>query len=75
MRDLENELGKLENGEEEDIVGRSLEKLGFWMDKGLQIYSAIDSPDEVKNIFPEQEEVKFLSDDLLKLIEMKKESK
>lgn len=75
LDELKNELGELNDGEEEDKVRRSLEKLGFWMDKGMQIYSTIDSPDEIKNLFPEQEEVKFLSDDILKLIEMKKESK
>lgn len=73
--ELEGEIGVLENGEEKDKVGRSIEKLGFWMEKGMQIYSAIDAPEEAQNVFPVQEEISFLSDDLLKLIEEKKESK
>ena len=75
VEDLERELGTLKDGEERGKVGKSLEKLGFWMDKGLQIYSAIDAPDEIKDLFPEQEEMPKLSDDLVKLIEMKKENK
>lgn len=75
VEDLERELGALKDGEEKGKVGKSLEKLSFWMDKGLQIYSAIDAPDEIKDLFPEQEEMPKLSDDLIKLIEMKKENK
>ena len=41
------------------------------MDKGMQIYSSINAPSEIKDVFPTQEEVNILSDDLLKLIEMK----
>lgn len=72
VKELENDMGELKDGEEKDKAGRSLEKLGYWIDKGLQIYSAIDAPDEAKDLFPVQEEVSFLSDDLQKLIEMKK---
>ncbi len=72
---LENELGALADGEERGKLDKSLKKLGFWMDKGLQIYSAIDSPSEIQDLFPEQKESCFLSDDLQKLIEMKKENK
>lgn len=73
VKELENELGELQNGEEEDKVGRCLEKMGYWMDKGMQIYSAIDAPSEVKDVFPAQEEVNFLSDNLMKLLEIKSE--
>ena len=41
------------------------------MDKGLQIYSAIDADNEIKDLFPVQEDLSFLSDDIQKLIEMK----
>lgn len=71
--DLQNEIRKLNDPEEQDKVSRSLEKLGFWMDKGMQIYSTIDAPDEIKDLFPKQEEASFLSDDILKLLEMKKD--
>ena len=71
VAELENELGKLKDGEERDKVGKTLEKLGFWLDKGMQIYSAIDAPAEIKDVFPVQQEVNFLSDDLIKLLESK----
>lgn len=71
VSELENDLGKLNDGEEVDKAGRCLEKLAFWMDKGLQIYSAIDADNEIKDLFPVQEDLSFLSDDIQKLIEMK----
>ena len=71
VTELERELGELNDGEERDKVGKTLEKLAFWMDKGMQIYSAIDAPTEIKDVFPKQQEVSFLSDDLIKLLENK----
>lgn len=71
--DLKSELGELENGEEEGKAQKSLEKLAYWMDKGLKVYSAIDAPKEIKDLFPQQEDVSVLTDDLQKLIEMKNE--
>lgn len=71
VTELERELGELKDGEERDKVGKTLEKLAFWMDKGMQIYSAIDAPTEIKDVFPKQQEVSFLSDDLIKLLENK----
>ena len=71
VTELERELGELKDGEERDKVGKILEKLAFWMDKGMQIYSAIDAPTEIKDVFPKQQEVSFLSDDLIKLLENK----
>lgn len=71
LNEIEKELGKLKDGEECDKVKRSLEKLGYWMDKGMQIYSSIDSPKEVRDVFPEQQELSFLPDDIQKLIEKK----
>ena len=59
------------DGEEKDKAGKALEKLGYWMDKGMQIYSAIDAPAEIKDVFPTQQETNFLSDDLIKLLENK----
>lgn len=71
VTELERELGELKDGEERDKVEKTLEKLAFWMDKGMQIYSAIDAPTEIKDVFPKQQEVSFLSDDLIKLLENK----
>lgn len=71
VEELETEISPLSDGEERGKVGKSLEKLSAWMDRGLQIYSAIDSPTEIKDLFPEQEDLSFLTDDLQKLLEMK----
>ena len=71
MAELQQELGELKDGEEADKTRRSLEKLAIWMDKGMQIYSAIDAPSEIKDLFPNQPEIAYLTDDLQKLIEMK----
>lgn len=71
VAELEQELGELKDGEEKDKAGKALEKLGYWMDKGMQIYSAIDAPAEIKDVFPTQQEINFLSDDLIKLLENK----
>lgn len=74
VSELETELHPLSDGEERGKVGKSLEKLSYWMDKGMQIYSSIDAPKDIKNIFPEQAEMNFLSDDIMKLIEAKKDT-
>ena len=71
VAELERELGELKDGEEKDKAGKTLEKLGYWMDKGMQIYSSIDAPVEIKDVFPLQQETNFLSDDLIKLLENK----
>lgn len=71
VAELERELGELKDGEEKDKAGKTLEKLGYWMDKGMQIYSSIDAPIEIKDVFPLQQETNFLSDDLIKLLENK----
>lgn len=69
--DLRNELGPLKDGEEEGKAQKSIEKLAYWMDKGLQVYSAIDAPQEAKDLFPQQDDVSLLTDDMQKLLEMK----
>lgn len=71
--DLKRELGELENGEEDSKAQKSLEKLAYWMDRGLQVYSTIDASREIKDLFPQQADTSLLSDDLQRLIEMKKE--
>lgn len=71
--ELQREIGELNDPEEIDKTRRSLEKLALWMDKGMQIYSAIDAPAEIKDLFPTQVEATYLTDDIQKLIEMKKE--
>lgn len=67
--DLRQESGKLQDGEEEGKAQKSLEKLAYWMDKGLQIYSTLDAPQEIKDLFPAQEDAPILTDNLQKLLE------
>lgn len=74
VRELEGEIGELQDGEEFDKVGRTIERLADWMNKGMQIYSTIDAPKEVKTLFPEQEEQILLNDDVIKFIEQINES-
>lgn len=75
VHEIETDIGELDNGEDFDKVGRCIEKLADWMNKGLQIYSAIDAPQEVKDLFPSQEEQLLLNDDVIKLIEQKEKNK
>lgn len=61
INELESETGiKLKDGEERGRVIQTIEKMNGLLDKGLQIYSALDSPDEVKSLF-EPIEMKYLS--------------
>ena len=68
---LESDIGPLNDGEERDKTKIALEKMAYWMDQGMKIYASIDSPKEVKDLFPEQQDVSFLTDNLMKLIEKK----
>lgn len=52
IKELEKTTGhQISDGDEEGRVEQSFEKLEKLMDKGLQIYSSIDSPAEVKALF------------------------
>ncbi len=72
ISELENETGvNLKDGEERGIVAQSFEKANILIDKGLQIYSTIDSPAEIKALF-EPIEMKYLSiGDEIKMLEKK----
>lgn len=62
------------DGEEYGRAKQSLEKLGKLIDKGLQVYSTIDSPEEVKTLF-EPLKMSYLSvNNKLKLIEEKSDT-
>ncbi len=72
VTELEEETGiKLENGEDRGKVTKSLEKLSGMLVSGVEIYSSIETPKEVKVLFPVQEELSQLPDGILKLIEEK----
>lgn len=68
---LENDLGELKDPEERDKAERSLEKLANLLDKGCEIYATLDSPDEVKVLFPEIQSNLQLPDNIAKYIEEK----
>lgn len=73
IKELEEETGcKISDGDERGRAEQSIQKLGELIDKGLQIYSSIDSPKETKALF-EPLEMKYLSiEQELKAIEDKK---
>lgn len=72
--ELQNELGLLENGEEEGKVAKSLEKLSNLINKGVEIHTSIETPEEIKVLFPFVEPQPSLPDRLLKYIEDKSSS-
>lgn len=69
--ELKDELGPVENGEEEGKVSKSLEKLSNIIDKGVEIYSSIETPKEIKVLFPFSENQDMLPDNLIKYLEDK----
>lgn len=74
ISDLESTTGiTLADGEERDVVSRAFEKTNALLDKGMQIYTTIDSSDEVKALFKPLE-TKYLSvSEGLKLLEKSEE--
>ena len=71
VKELESELGELKDGEERGKVEKSLEKLAELIDKGVEIYSSIETPNEVKALFPMSENNVLLPDNIIKLLEEK----
>lgn len=71
VKDLEDELGELKDGEERGKVEKTLEKLSNLIEKGVEIYSSIDTPNEVKALFPMNENNPILPDNIIKLLEEK----
>ena len=72
--ELQDEVGKLKDGEEESKVSKSLEKLANLIDKGIEIHTSIETPKEIKVLFPFVESQQTLPDNLLKYIEDKTSS-
>lgn len=73
IKDLENEIGELKDGEERGKVSKTLEKLTYLMDKGVEIYSSIETPNEIKALFPMNDDNPILPDNIVKLLEKKEE--
>lgn len=71
---LEGDIAELNDGEERGKTALCLERLVMLIDKGVEIYSSIDTPSEVKVLFPMQETQALLTDDILKLLEIKNDN-
>ena len=65
IKDIESEMGELKDGEERGKVEKSLEKIGALIDKGVEIYSSIEAPNEIKALFPMSENNVLLPDNLV----------
>jgi hypothetical protein len=72
--ELKESFGKELDPEEEAKVEKCLSKLDGILESGVQIYAAIDTPREVQVLFPEQPDLKGLTENMLKFIEMKSQS-
>lgn len=73
--ELQDELGTLKDGEEEGKVSKSLEKLANLIEKGVEIHTSIETPKEIKVLFPFAEPKPSLPESLLKYIEDKSTKK
>lgn len=71
VRELEEDIGELRDNEERSKVERSVESLAYLMDKGVEIYSSIETPKEIKVLFPFEKDTAILPDNIQKLIEDK----
>lgn len=72
VSELEKECGvAITNPEDRDKTARTIEKLSMLIDKGVEIYSAIETPNEIKVMFPFSENTTLLPNGLQKLIEEK----
>lgn len=54
---------------------RTIEDLAVLIDKGVEIYSSIETPKEIKVLFPFEKDTAILPDNLLKMIEDKNDNK
>ena len=73
VAELEAELGELQDGEERGKVEKMLEKMVTLIDKGVEIYSSIETPNEIKVLFPANEDNPILPDNIVKLLEKKED--
>lgn len=65
VTNIEKELDvELKDGEEIDKARRSIEKMSELLDRGVQIYTSLDAPEEVKAVFPAMKEPELLTDGL-----------
>lgn len=66
--ELQQNLGKLPP-EDAERLNMTLKDLSELMSKGLEIYASIDTPDEIKDLFPTSDEIKSLNEPMKLLTE------
>ena len=71
ISELETELDEKLDPEQETKAEKSFDKMTQWIDKGLQVYAAIDTSKEIQTLFPDQPELKNISSDIIKYLEKK----
>lgn len=71
VEELEAEISPLKDGEERDKVKRTIEVMSELMQKGVEIYSSIETPNDVKVLFPFEKDTAILPDNIMKMIEEK----
>ena len=64
----------MKDGEERGKVEKTLEKMVLLIDKGVEIYSSIETTNEVKALFPTNENNPILPDNIVKLLEKKEDT-
>lgn len=69
--ELQDEICPLKDGEEEGRVSKSLEKLANLIDKGVEIHTSIETPKEIKVLFPFVESQQTLPNDIITYLEDK----
>lgn len=71
----ENAENKLVDGEERGKAEKSLEKLAELMDKGVEIYTSINTDKDIQALFPTIEGGEALPSNIIKYLEDKKQEK
>lgn len=71
VKELESEIGELKDGEERGKVSRTLEVMGNLIEKGVEIYTSIETPKEVKVLFPFSDSQVEIPESLMKYLEDK----
>lgn len=72
IKQLQEELPNVQlKGDDIERVRFSLETIVNLMDKGMEFYASIDSPQEIKDLFPTSDELNFLPNKKEKLLKEK----
>lgn len=71
--EMENDYGELADGEERDKMEMCLERMAGLIDKGVEVYASIDTPKDMRALFPMTEDNAILPESVIKQIEQKKE--